>query len=312
MASSRYAASQRVTPSSLSILARQEVTTTATIGVFDSGVGGLSAWREIVRQLPQEDVLYVADQAHVPYGPRSPGEVQDFALGIARFLLALQVKVIVIACNTASSAALDILRRTFPEVPFVGMEPAVKPAAVRTRSGVVGVIATQTTVQGQLLADLVNRYARNVRVLTRVGTGLVKAVERGAIDTPETEALLRKHLTPLLEAGADELVLGCSHYHFLRPAIERVVGKSVGVIEPAIAIARQTERVLTRRGEVAAANHTGRHVFYTSGDTARFSDMLDCLVPSARSNAEVHALRWKGGRLMPVVGVIRTSGRPRG
>ena len=292
-------------PSPSAFSSRLEETTTATIGVFDSGVGGLSAWREVVRQLPHEDVSYVADQAHVPYGPRRPSEVRDFAVGIARFLLALEVKVIVIACNTASSAALHFLRHTFPDVLFVGMEPAVKPAAERTRSGVVGVMATQTTVQGQLLADLVDRYASDVRVLTQVGTGLVKAVETGAIDTPETEALLRKHLTPLLEAGMDELVLGCSHYHFLRPAIERVVGESVDVIEPATAIARQTERVVMRRGEAAPANHTGRHVFYTSADPTRFSDMLDRLVPNAGANAEVYGLQWKGEHLT-TVDVTRT------
>lgn len=312
MASSRRTSAKwAVPPSTSPISARLDGTAASTIGVFDSGVGGLSAWREIIRRLPQENVSYVADQAHVPYGPRRPDEIREFSAGITRFLMALEAKVIVMACNTASSAALHCLRQTFPGVPFVGMEPAVKPAAERTRSGVVGIIATRTTIQGQLLADLVDRYARDVRVLTRVGTGLVESVESGATDTPETEALLRKHLTPLLEAGVDQLVLGCSHYHFLRPVVERVVGPSVGVIEPATAIARQTERVIVCREEVAPASQTGRHVFYTSGDASRFSDMLGCLIPCAGANAGVHALRWREGRL-EMVDVTRTSGQRQG
>ena len=309
MASSkRTNAKWALPPSTSPISARQERITASTIGIFDSGVGGLSAWREIVRRLPQEDVSYVADQAHVPYGPRRPDEIRKFSIGIARFLLELEAKVIVIACNTASSAALHHLRQTFPGVPFVGMEPAVKPAVERTRSGVVGLVATRTTVQGQLLADLMDRYARDVRVLTRVGTGLVEAVERGETDTPETTALLREHLTPLLEAGIDQLVLGCSHYHFLRPAVRRVVGESVGVIEPATAIARQAERVMVCRGDAAPKSQTGRHVFYTSDDASRFSDMLGRLIPCAGANEGVHTLRWQKGRLVDV-DVTHTSGQ---
>jgi len=194
------------------------------IGIFDSGVGGLSVWREIARQLPLEDTLYLADQAHVPYGSRSLNEVREHSEGITRFLLGWGAKIIVVACNTASAAALHHLRRTFPDVPFVGMEPAVKPAVERTRTGVVGVIATQATFQGELFASLLERYAGDVGVLIQACQGLVEAVEAGALDTPETEALLRHYLTPLIEAGADQLVLGCTHYPFLRPLIERVVG----------------------------------------------------------------------------------------
>ena len=218
------------------------------IGVFDSGVGGLSVWREIARQLPHERTLYLADQAHVPYGSRQLAEVRELSAGITRFLLDHGVKIVVIACNTASAAALHYLRRAFPHVPFVGMEPAVKPAVERTHNGVVGVIATQATFQGELFASLVARYAAGVRVLTQVCPGLVEAVEAGRLDTPETEARLRQALTPLIEGGVDQLVLGCTHYPFLRPAIERVVGTNVAVIDPAPAIARQTGRVLARRG----------------------------------------------------------------
>jgi len=267
------------------------------IGIFDSGVGGLSVWREIVRQLPHEDVLYLADQAHVPYGHRRLAEVREFSEGITRFLLGQGAQVIVVACNTASAAALHTLRRTFPDVPFVGMEPAVKPAAERTYNGVVGVIATQATFQGELFASLVERYAGDVRVLTQVCPGLVEAVEAGALDTPETEALLRRCVTPLIEAGVDQLVLGCTHYPFLRPAIERVVGASIRVIDPAPAIARQTGRVLVQQGAEAGRGRVSHHVFCTSGDVATFITMIGRLLPHIGGDVKVRAVRWCEGRL---------------
>ena len=267
------------------------------IGIFDSGVGGLSVWREIVRQIPHEDTIYLADQAHVPYGHRRLAEVREFSEGIAHFLLDQGAKVIVVACNTASAAALHDLRRTFPDVPFVGMEPAVKPAVEQTSNGVVGVIATQATFQGELFASLVERYAGNVRVLTQVCPGLVEAVEAGVLDTPETEALLRECLPPLVKAGVDQLVLGCTHYPFLRPVIERVVGASIAVIDPAPSVARQTRRVLAQREAEASQNRVSHHVFYTSGDVATLTTMIERLLPSVGEDVEVQAVHWRAGRL---------------
>jgi len=284
------------------------------IGVFDSGVGGLTVWREIVRQLPHEDTLYLADQAHVPYGSRPLAQVREFAEGIARFLLDQGARVIVVACNTASAAALHDLRRTFPDVPFVGMEPAVKPATERTHNGIVGVIATQATFQGRLFASLVERYADHVRVLTQACPGLVEAVEAGRLDTPDTEALLRQYLAPLLEAGVDQLVLGCTHYPFLRPTIERLVGAGVAVIDPAPAVARQVGRVLAHgepplkqgvraegEGEPPlkrGVRTTGQYVFYTSGDVGKFEQVLGRLVPFVGANPHVCAARWRDGQLI--------------
>jgi len=271
------------------------------IGIFDSGVGGLSVWREIVHQLPHEDTLYLADQAHVPYGHRQLAEVQEFSEGVTRFLLDQGAKIIVIACNTASAAALHHLRRSFPEVPFVGMEPAVKPAVEQTSNGVVGVIATQATFQGELFASLVEQYAGDVRVLTQVCPGLVEAVEAGALDTPETEMLLWRCVTPLVEAGADQLVLGCTHYPFLRPTIEQVVGERVTVIDPAPAVARQTGRVLAQWGLEAdpatGRGHVSHHVFYTSGDVATFTRMIERLLSPTGEGVETRAVRWRAGRL---------------
>ncbi len=269
------------------------------IALFDSGVGGLSVWREIVRELPGIPTVYVADQAHVPYGPRPLEEVRRFAEGITRFLLAQGAKVIVLACNTASAAALHHLRALFPQVPFVGMEPAVKPAAQRTRNGRVGVIATPTTFQGELFASLLERFARDVRVIPQVCPGLVEAVEAGALDTPETEALLRACLEPLLAAGVDELVLGCTHYPFLRPLMERIAGPGVEIIDPTPAVARQVRRVLENRDAgYQPALHAGYqpalHIFYTTGDPARFAGALERLV---KVGAEVRPVYWEGEEL---------------
>jgi len=276
------------------------------VGVFDSGVGGLSVWREIARQLPQEDTVYLADQAHVPYGSRRLTEVRELSEGITRFLLDQGAKLIVVACNTASAAALHYLRRAFPNVPFVGMEPAVKPAVERTDNGVVGVIATPATFQGELFASLVERYASDVKVLTQVCPGLVEAVEASRLNTPETQALLRQCLKPLIEAGVDQLVLGCTHYPFLRPAIKRVVEAGVAVIDPAPAVARQARRVLARQGLATAhpngsgqprRTRTGHHIFYTSGDAAAFAATFAQLIPSMSADVDVRHVRWHKDRL---------------
>ena len=267
------------------------------IGVFDSGVGGLSVWREIVRQAPYEDTIYLADQAHVPYGRRSLAEVQRYAKAIVRFLLDRGAEVIVVACNTASAAALRDLRRTFPQVPFVGMEPAVKPAAERTTNGVVAVIATEATFQGELFASLLERYACGVEVLTQVCPGLVEAVEGGTLEALETEALLRQCLAPLVEAAVDQLVLGCTHYSFLRPTIERIIGEGIAVIDPAPAVARQTGVVLARKQAEIDGDHTGRHLFFTSGDAAEFSQTIGTVLPQFGQQGEIREARWRGDQL---------------
>ncbi|MBN1813136.1 MAG: glutamate racemase [Anaerolineae bacterium] len=269
------------------------------VGVFDSGVGGLSVWREIARQLPHEGVLYLADQAHVPYGSRSLQEVCGFSEGITRFLLERGAKIVVVACNAASAAALHHLRKLFPDTPIVGMEPALKPAVERTKTGVVGVLATQAAFQGELFASLMDRYAHDVRVVTQVGVGLVEAVEAGAWDLRETELLLMECLEPLVMAGADQLVLGCTHYPFLRPAIERIVEGRMVVIDPAAAVARQTARVLARLGLGADQQRVGDHVFCTSGDVAHFAVILERVILSSalQGGCEVRAVRWRNGRV---------------
>ncbi len=270
------------------------------IAIFDSGVGGLSVWRQIVDQLPHEDTLYLADQANVPYGNRSLGEVRQFSRAISRFLIDQGATVIVVACNTASAAALRYLRDTFPEVPFVGMEPAVKPAVERTESGVVGVIATEATFQGELFASLLERYAGDVEVFTQVCPGLVEAVEGGALETPETEALLRECLAPLLQAEIDQLVLGCTHYPFLQPTIERIIEGRLSIIDPSPAVARQTGLVMARTRTRTDREHLGRHEFYTSGDPEGFASMVKRLIPELGDGVKVRKARWVGERLHDV------------
>ena len=276
------------------------------IGIFDSGVGGLSVCRQVAQQLPAENLIYFADQAHVPYGPRSMSQIRQYATAITHFLLGQGARVIVVACNTASAAALYHLRAAFPHVPFVGMEPAVKPAAESSRNGVIGVIATPATFQGELFASLIERFASDVQVLTQVCPGLVDAVEAGEWDAPATEALLRDCLDPLIQAGIDTLVLGCTHYPFLTAVISRVVGPHVNIIDPAPSVARQVARVWTcQQGKcqpparAALARDkapAGRWALYTSGAPGPLSALAARLCLGQGAIA-VRSAVWCDGRL---------------
>jgi len=260
-----------------------------TIGLFDSGMGGLSVLRAVRQLLPQANLLYFGDNAHVPYGPRSLSQVRQFSESITRFLLARQAQVIVVACNAASAAALKYLRQTIPAIPFVGMEPAVKPAAEQTQTKVVGVLATPATFQGELFASVVERFAQGVTVLREVCPGLVQMIEAGEVDTPETEARLRAWVEPMLQQRIDVLVLGCTHYPFIIPLLEKISGPQVRVIDPAPAVARQVGRVLEARGLTPAAGERGSLVYYTSGDPEAFDRVRQRL---SVEPGEVRAVQW--------------------
>ena len=250
----------------------------APIGVFDSGVGGLSILRGIRNLLPGEDVLFFADQGHVPYGPRPLDEVRRFSIGITRFLIDQGAKLIVVACNTASAAALKELRAAFPATPFVGMEPAVKPAAEQTLTRTVGVLATPATFQGELFASVVERFAQGVRVIPQTLPGLVERIEAGDLGGPATQRILRDAVRPLMAQGADTLVLACTHYPLVIPAITEIAGPRVQVIDPSPAIARQTARLLDERGLRATQDRQGQVTFLTSGDPARLRGMALMLI----------------------------------
>lgn len=220
----------------------------ATIGIFDSGSGGLSVYRELVKVLPGERFVYFSDNAHCPYGEKSVEYIRDRASAITEILLGMGADIIVVACNTATGAAIAYLRETYPEVPFVGMEPAVKPAALGTKTGVIGVLATAGTLKGSKYLDTKGKWGGNVRIVEHVGKGFVELVEEGRLDGPEVEETVRASVEPLLKEGADIIVLGCTHYPFLRPVIQRVAGEGVRIIDPAPAVARRTADVLLQRG----------------------------------------------------------------
>ncbi len=217
-----------------------------SIGVFDSGIGGLSVLKEIRKILPHQDLIYFGDQVHVPYGRRSIDQVRQYSTAITHFLLQAGAKLIVIACNTASAAALSFLRTQYPQVPFVGMEPAIKPAAERTRSGAVAVLATPATFQSQLYASVVERFAYGVDVFQDTCPGLVNEIEQGNFSGKRTRAILEKALLPLLEKKIDTVVLGCTHYPHVIPLIQEIVGPGVNVIDPAPAVALQTRKLFHR------------------------------------------------------------------
>ena len=265
------------------------------LGIFDSGVGGLSVLREIRKRLPGENLVYVADQAHVPYGPRSMEQVRDFSRGITEHLLEQGAKMVVVACNTASAAALHHLRKRYDEVPFVGLEPAVKPAAEKTVSGVVGVLATPATFQGELYHRTVDRFASGVTVLQDTCPGLVAQIEAGKIDDPGTRGILEDALQPMLEGSVDRIVLGCTHYPFVIPLIREIVGPEVQVIDPAPAVARQVERVLDSRGIRRQGDRRGEIAYLTTGNLAVFREMLTHL---GTEPGKTGSLTWTGGELV--------------
>lgn len=254
----------------------------APIGVFDSGVGGLSVLREIRLLLPNERLLYVADSGHVPYGEKSPEFIRLRSQQIAEFLLQQGAKALVLACNTATAAAVVSLREHYPQLPIVGMEPAVKPAAAATRSGVVGVLATTGTLQSAKFAALLDRFANNVRVITQPCPGLVECIEAGELESPATRELLRAFVAPLLAEGCDTLILGCTHYPFIKPLLRQLVPASVSLIDTGEAVARQLQRVLADR-QLLAGHSSGADAFWSSADTA----MLSAVLPVLWGRAEV-------------------------
>lgn len=265
------------------------------IGVFDSGVGGLSVLRAMRQLMPEEPIIYFADQGHVPYGPRPLEQVRFFSEAITRFLIDQNSKMIVVACNTASAAALHHLRGRFPDVSFVGMEPAVKPAAEHTRSGVVGVLATPATFQGALYASVLERFANGVQVFQHTCPGLVGQIEKGDLNGDETRAILEKALHPMLDRGIDTIVLGCTHYPFVIPLIEKIAGNHVRVIDPAPAVAKQAQRLLIASGLTYPSEKAGHVRFYSTG----FPESLVSLLPKLLGESRpVERVTWLDDRII--------------
>lgn len=254
------------------------------IGVFDSGVGGLSVLRQIRAALPGEDLFYVADSGHAPYGSRPPRFIESRSIAIAEFLVAQGAKALVVACNTATAAAIATLREKF-DLPVVGMEPAVKPAVEATRSGVIGVLATSGTLESAKFASLVDRFGSRSRVIVQPCPGLVERVEMGDLAGIATRDLLERALRPLLDQGADTVVLGCTHYPFIAPLL-REMAPGVALIETGGAVSRQLARRLEEEALLAGQAGGGSERFWTSGDPRRLADLLPqlwgCVAPVER------------------------------
>jgi glutamate racemase len=249
----------------------------APIGVFDSGVGGLSVFRDINAAMPNEHVVFVADSGHLPYGNKSQRYIQKRAHALAGFLTHAGAKAIVIACNTATAASVSELRRDL-DLPVVAVEPAVKPAAVATKTGVVGVLATDSTLHSTRFYDLRKRFAQGVEVVMQPAPGLVDQVEAGDLSGPQTRALVERYTQPLLDAGADAIVLGCTHYPFLRSVIAEVAGPEVAVIETGGAVTRQLKAVLKERDALNTDRSPGSEQFWTSGDTHKVRQLVCSLL----------------------------------
>lgn len=254
------------------------------IGVFDSGVGGLTVLQELVVQLPNCSYIYFADNANCPYGPKGAMEIIRLAQSITNFLIENHCSIVVVACNTATAAAIDHLRSNFL-IPFVGMEPAIKPAALATKTKSIGILATKGTFNGRLYQETSARYASDINTHYEVGEGLVELVEAGKANSPELKALLRTYVDPMLKKDIDHLVLGCSHYPFFIPTLKELLPSHVTVVNPAPAVAKQTARLVnSTMCENLLDNSLSPSVtFYASGSIS----MVEMLVKSIESELGV-------------------------
>jgi glutamate racemase len=253
------------------------------IGVFDSGVGGLSILQEIKSLLPQESFVYVADQLHMPYGGKTKQELEELSEKIVSFLIQKDVKLVVVACNTATVYALESLREKF-DLPIVGVVPVIKKIAETTNSGKIGILATPATSESQYLKELIDRFAPDKEVYNIGTTGLEELVEQGIVSSPEIDAILKHHLEPLIKAGVDALALGCTHYPFIKDQIKEFVGGTMQVIDSGSAVARQVKKVL--ENNQAFAKSRGEDFYYTTGDRTKFCHVAEKLLHQKLDNVE--------------------------
>ncbi len=244
-----------------------------SIGFFDSGVGGLTIWKEVVKLLPMENTIYLADSLNAPYGEKSPEEVLDLCFRSVDFLISKGAKLIVVACNTATTQAIGKMRSTY-SIPFIGIEPAVKPAALKSKTKCIGVLATNGTIESDHFNRTKEHYSNDVKVVTQVGEGLVRAIEDGEIGTVQLRTILSKHLQVLMSEPIDYIVLGCTHYPLLIPMIRDIVGDSIQLIDPGPSIALQTQRMLNGHGISNSNLSMGRHHLFSSGNV----DVLESIV----------------------------------
>ncbi|MCX2681656.1 glutamate racemase [Galbibacter sp. EGI 63066] len=257
------------------------------IGIFDSGVGGTSIWKEIHQLLPMESTLYLADSKNAPYGERSKDEIIHLSVKNTEYLLDKGCKLIVVACNTATTNAIDYLRKNY-NVPFIGIEPAIKPAALKSETSVVGVLATRGTLSSSLFSKTSTLYAKDREVIEQFGDGLVPLIESGKIESLEMKHLLRKYLQPMIDKNADYLVLGCTHYPYLIPQIKKILPPSVTIIDSGQAVARQTKAVLEKNNLLNMLQDQPTFNFYTNSNV----EVLKMLLSDVQSELSVGSLEF--------------------
>lgn len=256
-----------------------------SIGIFDSGVGGTSIWKEIVTLLPNENTIYLADSKNAPYGEKSKEEIIELSIKNTEFLLKKQCKIIVVACNTATTNAIKILRQNY-DVPFIGIEPAIKPAALFTKTNVVGILATKGTLNSELFEATSSVFKSHIVIKETIGKGLVDLIEAGKINSPEMTVLLESYLQPMLNQNVDCLVLGCTHYPYLIPQIRKIVGEKMQIIDSGLAVAKQTKAILEKNGLLQTNVQKGKHQLFSNSNT----NVLEMLVENEIAFTEIKKL----------------------
>jgi len=244
------------------------------IGVFDSGIGGLSIWKEIVSLLPNEDTIYLADSKNAPYGQKTKEEIIALSVKNTEYLINKGCKIIVVACNTATTNAIDYLRKNY-NIPFIGIEPAIKPAALNTKTKQIGILATKGTLNSDLFSTTSDKFAEDIEINEQIGEGLVPLIEAGKINSNKMDALLKKYLTNLLEKNIDYLVLGCSHYPFLIPQIKKIIPTNIKIIDSGEAVARQTKTILLKNKLVNNTKQKGKHQLFSNLDKTIIKPFID-------------------------------------
>ena len=244
-----------------------------SIGIFDSGIGGTSIWKEIHALLPYENTIYLADSKNAPYGPKGKDAIIDLSIKNTEYLLSKNCKLIVVACNTATTNAIDYLRATY-SVPFIGIEPAIKPAALQTKTDAIGILATKGTLTSELFSKTTNLFASNIKVVEQIGDGIVELIESGNLYSEEMKSLLKVYLEPMIKADIDYLVLGCTHYPYLIPLLLEILPKHVKIIDSGEAVARQTKVVLEKHNLLNCETRYSKNEFYTNGAPELMKQLL--------------------------------------
>jgi len=254
------------------------------IGIYDSGVGGLSIWSEIHQLLPMESTVYLSDSKHAPYGPKGKEAIIKLSIKNTEWLIDQGCKLIVVACNTATTNAIDTLRKNYP-IPFIGIEPAIKPAALQSTSKAIGILATKGTLSSRLFHETSQLYSSDLLVVEQVGNGIVELIENGALYSEEMKHLLQSYLQPMLDAEIDCLVLGCTHYHFLTPILKQLLPSHVKIIDSGKAVAKQTKAVLENNSLLNTETFVETNRFYTNGEKEVIASLLELETASIKKLA---------------------------